>query len=90
MRELLHRGDERVCGVVDVGRVDQGRATADDEQPPGARALDDPPDQLRIPRPPDRVRPDRRDRERRAVRREGDELRLAFRLRVPGAVAPAS
>ena len=88
--ELLGRNDERVGGVVDVGRVDQRSAAADDEQPPGAGTLDDAADELRVPRSPDRVRPDRGHRERAVVRRERDELGLGLRLRVPGAIAAAA
>ena len=65
-------GDERVDGVVDVGGVDQRRSGADDREPPGPGAGDDPADELRVAGPPHQVRP--HDDHRRTPR----VLRLSF------------
>ena len=48
--------NQRVGGVVDVGRVDKSSTATDDGEPPRPGSFDDPADQLSVPRTPHQVR----------------------------------
>ncbi len=74
--------DDRRDRVIDVRRVDECSATADDRQAPAPGAVDDATDELRVARPPHEMRPHDDDREARCISGEREEFGRGFRARI--------